>query len=223
MEVMSGFYWDSGKKEINQDSVLVEQVNTGKGRILLAAVSDGIGGLPAGEVASGFLMERLQQHFYEEILPLIRKGKSSKKIRHSFFRCLYETVGMLQKYADSREISLGATLSVLLLMKRRYLILHVGDSRIYEIRKKRIRQLTEDHRGEGNILTRCMGSFPMSEVYVFYAVMDSGAGPQRSCSGKCWIHLRSLQRNRFRSGFLKLEAMERDRGRGTISQRFMYF
>ena len=114
----------------------------------------------------GFLMERLQQHFYEEILPLIRKGKSSKKIRHSFFRCLYETVGMLQKYADSREISLGATLSVLLLMKRRYLILHVGDSRIYEIRKKRIRQLTEDHRGEGNILTRCMGSFPMSEVYV---------------------------------------------------------
>ena len=36
MEVMSGFYWDSGKKEINQDSVLVEQVNTGKGRILLA-------------------------------------------------------------------------------------------------------------------------------------------------------------------------------------------
>ena len=166
MEVMSGFYWDSGKKEINQDSVLVEQVNTGKGRILLAAVSDGIGGLPAGEVASGFLMERLQQHFYEEILPLIRKGKSSKKIRHSFFRCLYETVGMLQKYADSREISLGATLSVLLLMKRRYLILHVGDSRIYEIRKKGIRQLTEDHRGEGNILTRCMGSFPMSEVYV---------------------------------------------------------
>lgn len=31
--------------------------------------------------------------------------------------------------------------------------------------------------------------------------------------------LRSLQRNRFRSGFLKLEAMERDRGRGTISQQ----
>ena len=80
MEVMSGFYWDSGKKEINQDSVLVEQVNTGKGRILLAAVSDGIGGLPAGEVASGFLMERLRQHFYEEILPLIRKGKSSKNL-----------------------------------------------------------------------------------------------------------------------------------------------
>ena len=79
MEVMSGFYWDSGKKEINQDSVLVEQVNTGKGRILLAAVSDGIGGLPAGEVASGFLMERLQQHFYEEILPLIRKGKALRK------------------------------------------------------------------------------------------------------------------------------------------------
>ena len=26
--------------------------------------------------------------------------------------------------------------------------------------------MTEDHRGEGNILTRCMGSFPMSEVDV---------------------------------------------------------
>ncbi len=168
MEAMSGFYWDCGKKEINQDSVLIEQVNTGRGRILLAAVSDGIGGLPAGEVASGFLMERLQQHFYGEILPLIRKGKGLRNIRRSFSRCLYETVGMLQQYAESQEISLGATLSVLLLMKGQYLILHVGDSRIYGIEKKRIRQLTEDHRGEGNVLTRCMGSFPMSEVYVRY-------------------------------------------------------
>ena len=168
MDVMSGFYWDSGKKENNQDSVLIEQVNTEKGRILLVAVSDGIGGLPAGEVASGFLVERLRQHFYGEIIPLIRKGKSLKNIRRSFFRCLYETAGMLQQYADSREISLGATLSVLLLMKGWYLILHVGDSRIYEIRKKRIRQLTEDHRGEGNTLTGCLGSFPMSEVYVRY-------------------------------------------------------
>ena len=58
MDIMSGFYWDTGSKEHNQDSVLLEQVNTGKGRILLAAVSDGIGGLPEGEVASGFLMER---------------------------------------------------------------------------------------------------------------------------------------------------------------------
>lgn len=166
MEVMSGFYWDAGSKEHNQDSVLLEQVNTGKGRILLAAVSDGIGGLPEGEVASGFLMERLQQHFYGEIIPMLRKGRNRKSIRRSFQRCLYETAEMLKHYGNSRDISLGATLSVLFLAGRSFLILHLGDSRIYGIRKGRIQQLTEDHRGEGNTLTRCMGSFPMPEIYV---------------------------------------------------------
>lgn len=176
MDIMSGFYWDTGSKEHNQDSVLLEQVNTGKGRILLAAVSDGIGGLPEGEVASGFLMERMQQHFYGEIVPLIRKGRNRQSIRRSFARCLYETAEMLKCYGDSREIRLGATLSVLLLTGKRYLILHLGDSRIYEIRKGRIRQLTEDHRGEGNTLIKCMGSFPMEETYARWGRCHRGSG-----------------------------------------------
>lgn len=63
MKIVSEIYWDRGKREKNQDSVLLEQVITVRGRILLAAVCDGIGGLSEGETASGFILEKLPQRF----------------------------------------------------------------------------------------------------------------------------------------------------------------
>ena len=78
MKFISDIYWDKGLRENNQDSLILEQVVTVKGRVLLAAVSDGVGGLLEGEVASGFILEKVHAHFYDEILPLIRRGKSRK-------------------------------------------------------------------------------------------------------------------------------------------------
>jgi protein phosphatase len=40
---------------------------------------------------------------------------------------------------------MGTTLSVLLLLKEKALIAHVGDSRIYRLRRDFLEQLTEDH------------------------------------------------------------------------------
>ena len=53
MKYLSGFYWERGRSKANQDSIVLQQVVTDYGRILLAAVSDGIGGLSEGENASG--------------------------------------------------------------------------------------------------------------------------------------------------------------------------
>lgn len=160
MKIFSGVYWDQGRRENNQDSVLLQQIRTGCGRILLAVVCDGIGGLEQGENASGYVEERLMEVFYHETVPMLQKKKRGKVILRSFLRCLYEVREELCRYAGEREISLGTTMSMLLLWKRRYLILHLGDSRIYFYRGKRRKQLTADHSNGGNQLSKCIGSFP---------------------------------------------------------------
>lgn len=169
MKIISGVYWDKGIREKNQDSLILEQVKTSRGRVVLVAVSDGIGGLSEGEVASGFLMEKLCKHFYEEILFLIGKRKGIKALKRSFLRCFFEMNETLNKYAESKEIKLGATISILLIWENKYMVIHLGDSRIWKLKKKRIKQITNDHRTGRNVLTKCMGSFA-------YMVPDISSG-----------------------------------------------
>ena len=131
MKVISGVYWDKGKRDANQDSLILEQVLTKKGRVVLAAVCDGIGGLKEGEVASGFIAERLREVFYDELIGLAVKGKSRKKIEKCFLRCCFEINDALQCYGEGKRVLLGATMSVLLLWKGHYMTVHLGDSRIF--------------------------------------------------------------------------------------------
>lgn len=160
MKIISGVYWDRGQRSRNEDSLILEQVFTKKGRILLAAVSDGIGGLPEGETASGFILEKLLQNFYHRMLPLIEKGKGRRFLERSLLRCFFETNQILKKYAESKGITLGAAVSVLFIYRKKFLIFHLGDTRIYRIcGKNNIEQITEDHVAENNALTKCIGSF----------------------------------------------------------------
>ena len=58
---------------------------------------------------------------------------------------LFQTVHqMIRSYGELHRIRLGTTATVILMIKGRYYTAHVGDSRIYEIRKGVIRQLTQD-------------------------------------------------------------------------------
>ena len=61
LKLMSGIYWDRGRRAVNQDSLTLQQAITNRGRVMLAAVSDGIGGLSEGENASGFITEKLTE------------------------------------------------------------------------------------------------------------------------------------------------------------------
>lgn len=176
MKLLSNVYWDRGNRTVNQDSLVLEQVLTSKGRVLLAAVSDGIGGLAEGEVASGFILEKLLTNFYQQILPLIGRGKGQKAIQRSILRCFFETSEALGKYGASKEVSLGATISLLLLVKNRYLAVHLGDSRIYRLQDKGVKQITRDHSQGGNVINKCLGSFAYQypDVYTGYIGRKSG-------------------------------------------------
>lgn len=159
MKIIAGAYWDKGKRELNQDSITFQQMVTGRGRAALAVVSDGIGGLEEGEIASGFIIERLVENFYEQMASLLGRGKGKKALIKSLLRCFCDMNRELSLYAKSRDVQLGATVSALLLWKRRYLFFHLGDSRIYLLHRGKFRQLTKDHAAGRHGVTKCMGSF----------------------------------------------------------------
>lgn len=159
MFYVSGVYWDKGRRVCNQDSLILEQVITKKGRVVLAVVCDGIGGLKEGEIASGFACEKLLKCFYEEILLMITGHGSRKRIARCLCRCVCDTAESLHRYGESLQEGLGTTVSLLIIWKKRYLILQLGDSRVYLFTKRGMKQLTHDHRSGLNRLTKCLGSF----------------------------------------------------------------
>lgn len=160
MRYLSGVYWCRGREaEKNQDSVILQQVLTRRGRVLMAAVCDGMGGVSRGETASGYVAEKLQEWFYTELLYMIRAKKRSWVIRRSLDRLTFHLQRQLQRYAGQEEISLGTTMTVLVIWEKKYLAWHLGDSRAYRLRKGCLEQITTDHvHGKGK-LTKCMGSF----------------------------------------------------------------
>lgn len=171
MKYLTGVYWERGSTaKGNQDAVVLLQVLTARGRVMMAAVCDGMGGLAQGEVASGYVTRRLQEWFYESLLYAMQKRKPYWVIRRSLDRLVYHMQEQLQQYGSREKLSLGTTMTVLVLWEKVYLIWHLGDSRIYRMNGtgRRGREwaktaeavcLTKDHARGKHVLTKCVGSF----------------------------------------------------------------
>ncbi|MDE6603188.1 MAG: protein phosphatase 2C domain-containing protein [Lachnospiraceae bacterium] len=160
MRYLTNVYWCRGREaEKNQDSVVLQQVLTRRGRVLLAAVCDGMGGASCGEEASGYAALRLREWFYTELFAMIRKNKRYWVIRRSLDRLVFQMQGELRQYAAQEGISLGTTMTVLVVWEKTWLLWHLGDSRAYRLRGRRMEQLTEDHAQDAGKLTKCLGSF----------------------------------------------------------------
>ena len=151
MHYLTGVYWERGAAaDINQDSLVLLQVLTAKGRALMAAVCDGMGGLEQGELASGYVTERLQEWFYETLLRAVQKKKPYWVIRRSMDRLVYHVQEEFARYAEKQGgIRLGTTMTVLVLWKKTYLLWHLGDTRAYERPDFRMGTL---HAGQGILL-----------------------------------------------------------------------
>lgn len=185
-------YWDAGAvKTYNQDSILVLQALTGRGRIVMAAVCDGMGGMAQGETASGYVTEELTVWFYDSLLSAIGKRKPLWIIRRSLERKVYQMQNRMRDYAGKRKIDFGTTMSVLVLWERKYMLWHLGDSRIYQL-GHRNRLMTQDHVQGTNRLTRCVGSFGF-----FPPVFQLGMFRKRTafllCSDGFWHRLQEQE------------------------------
>lgn len=160
MRYLTNVYWCRGSAaKKNQDSVVLQQVLTRRGRVLMAAVCDGMGGISSGEIASGYAAEELQAWFYGELLCMVRKRKRCWVIRRSLDRLVFHMQRQLQGYAVRKELSLGTTMTVLVVWEKNWMLWHLGDSRAYRFRGKKMERLSTDHACGAGKLTKCLGSF----------------------------------------------------------------
>lgn len=144
MDYAAGYSTDVGiKKMINQDSLCLKKAMTAKGKVLLAVICDGMGGLSQGELASATVIREFSEWF-EHQLPRIINNYSTKKVREDWHSMIVQMNEQLWNYGYQNGIQLGTTLSAILCVEwDDYIIAHVGDTRIYEL-SNQILQLTED-------------------------------------------------------------------------------
>ncbi len=129
------------QRKENQDRIFVPEKDDA---IKLFIVADGMGGANAGGTASKMAIEYVRNSIedgYEEAKD--DREKVESLIRKSIIdanKYVYKKSKENPEYAG-----MGTTISVALIIKNKVYIGHVGDSRVYRIRKEFIRQLTKDH------------------------------------------------------------------------------
>ena len=150
----------------NEDSYGVQQYSSSYKDVILAVLADGMGGLAQGELASYLAVKTVIE------TPIDCFDYSEAECNE----WLVAVVKKANKYVREKVIKGGTTLSVVWANSRHLRIAHVGDSRIYLIRKNMICQLSEDHslvaillaKGDityaesykhkkRNVLTKCIG------------------------------------------------------------------
>lgn len=133
---------DIGKaREKNQDYYYVSE-DTDVPRIYILA--DGMGGYKGGEVASKLATESVKKYIENNFSNIIKEKEEILKLIASAVE--YANMVVYEKSKEDKELEgMGTTLEVCVIYNNKAYIGHVGDSRIYRIRKDIIRKLTKDH------------------------------------------------------------------------------
>jgi len=130
-------------KSTNQDSYCVRCYDTVQGKVVLAVLCDGMGGLSKGEVASSSLVNAFCK-WAEQRLPYLCSSEiNDYTIRAEWVDLVTKYNDKIKVYGQSFGISIGTTATAMLITSQRYYIINVGDSRAYEICEG-VRVLTKD-------------------------------------------------------------------------------
>ncbi len=146
MKFYQSYYTDIGtKRSSNQDSLAILKAETDFGDVLLAVLCDGMGGHALGELASKTCVTMFADWFKKE-LPAILYGTLpyERRIPPAWQRLVETANQRLADYGDETGIRLGSTVTAALFIREDLFLVHVGDSRCYEIGDSVV-QLTRDH------------------------------------------------------------------------------
>lgn len=144
MNYIIGAVTDIGiRKEKNQDSIYSSVINTSKGKMAFSVVCDGLGGLSEGEVASASVVYAFRNWIATRLKQLCKEEVTEEKIKEEWCNLLKWQNERLRKYGLQKGIMLGTTVVATLVTATNYYVIHIGDSRLYEIGKD-INQITTD-------------------------------------------------------------------------------
>ncbi len=185
---------DTGKvREHNEDSIYWD------GDIGLFVLADGMGGYKAGEVASGIAVKTIANLVHEAFAGQELEGLDKNTGLHRPSIILRDAIARANKIihqtskSQSQCEGMGTTVVSALFHDNRVALAHVGDSRMYRLRKETFEQLTMDHsllqelvdRGfyspeeaqratNKNYVTRALGVEPTVDVEVHEYPVEPG-------------------------------------------------
>ena len=133
---------DVGKiREKNEDYY---EISNSLDEVQLYILADGMGGASGGEIASKLAVQKAKKYILNNFKDIEKDKDSIIQLVASSMEyanmCVYEEA---QKNAELE--GMGTTLEIALIYNNKVFIGHIGDSRIYRIRKAFIRKLTQDH------------------------------------------------------------------------------
>ena len=181
----------SRQSKPNQDSLgtYMEHVSDPallRAKGLLFVVADGMGGAAGGKEASETAVARIIQTYYED------PDTDFQAALERAIQAANTEIGQIGR-ADPSLHGLGTTLVVALIVGRRLLVANVGDSRVYILRRGRLKQLSLDHtvvqeqlragllseeealtHPRRHVLSRNLGSRPTAEPDYVWETLELG-------------------------------------------------
>ncbi len=176
---------DAGRALLNNEDAFLADPSLG-----IFAVADGMGGHVSGELASGLAVEWLREG-------IVRAGREKFQALPEMYPPIFPTPASIlvnalrlanqMIYETSREkkelLGMGTTIVAVYFPNHTPIAVHVGDSRLYHLRKNMIEQITEDHslvwdlykeglitrdelslHPQKNIITRALGLDPNVDI-----------------------------------------------------------
>ncbi len=180
MEYMVSASTDKGLvKDTNQDSYAIRIADSKVGRVLFAVLCDGMGGYSKGELASGTVVAAFCDWFERRFPELLDNKLDDKILRDEWDRLIQTCNEHIKQYGQVKGISLGTTVTAMLITESYFFVLNVGDSRAYKIGSQAevltldqtvvaqeiaLGRLTEEeakHDPRRSVLLQCVGASDM--------------------------------------------------------------
>jgi len=154
-----------GKKPENEDAIgiRIPQASLLRNKGAVAVIADGVSAAEAGKEASETCVHNFLNDYYSTPDSWGVK-QSTTKVLTALNRWLFSQG---RQYSDAKK-GYVSTFSAIIFKSQTAHIFHVGDSRIYHLRKGELEQLTRDHTtyisDEQSYLSRAMGLDVMLDV-----------------------------------------------------------
>ncbi len=133
---------DIGKaRKENQDKIYLPDENS---ILKYFIIADGMGGVNGGAVASKIAVESIKEYIDEALEDIEFTPENISELINQAILTANEAI-LERTKVENKYKGMGTTIIIAMIFRNRVYIGHVGDSRIYRIRKNIIRQLTKDH------------------------------------------------------------------------------
>ena len=179
----------------------------------LFVVADGVGGNRGGAIASEMACQRVFDYFYQSS-PAESGGDPLQRLESAVSRADRDIRQDASRNPELREMS--CTLAAVVVKQNMAYLAHLGDARVYLLRRNQLKQLTEDHswvqeqvrnnvlteeeaerHPNRNVITRSMGGSEAHQADFSKRVLENGdrlllcsdglCGPVSKARLKYWV------------------------------------